>query len=195
METSTHTAPPVALHRLVRRCVSHHFACDCREAAFAELLKDVMQLHSTPNGAQYNECDTDPCAWCKEAKRLMFHGHPDATNAPDDRLLPCPFCGSAAKTYCKTVTCSNQDCKMHFAAVPDMHTPEEWNQRACDTCDAYTMANEHLRGADLGNNLRSELASAQAEKEKWEQIACDKLIEVCMQIEEKKNSHRAARQV
>jgi hypothetical protein len=64
------------------------------------------------------------------------------------RLLPCPFCGFQAKTYCETVTCSNPACKMHFAAVPDMHTPEEWNQRSCDTCDAYTLANEQLR-ADL----------------------------------------------
>jgi hypothetical protein len=38
----------------------------------------------------------------------------------------------------------------------------------------------------VSEELERELASAQAEKEKWEQIACDKLIEVCMQIEEKK---------
>ena len=77
--------------RLVRRCVSHHFACDCREDAFAKLLKDVMQLHSDPNGAQYNECDTDPCAWCEEAKRLMFHGHPDPPNETS------PFVGANEK--------------------------------------------------------------------------------------------------
>ena len=41
---------------------------------------------------------------------------------------------------------------MHFAAVPDMHTPEEWNQRACDTCDAYELANAQLR-ADLLRDL------------------------------------------
>ena len=76
----TPTLAAVVQPRLVRRCVSHHFACDCREAAFAELLKDVMQLHSDPNGAQYNECDTAPCSWCEEAKRLMLHGHPDTTN-------------------------------------------------------------------------------------------------------------------
>jgi len=38
----------------------------------------------------------------------------------------------------------------------------------------------------VSEELERELASAQAEKEKWEQIACDKLIEVCMQIEGKK---------
>jgi uncharacterized protein (DUF2252 family) len=41
---------------------------------------------------------------------------------------------------------------MHFAAVPDMHTPEKWNQRACDTCDAYELANAQLR-ADLLRDL------------------------------------------
>lgn len=62
------------------------------------------------------------------------------------RLLPCPFCGSDAKTYCETVTCSNPACKMHFAAAPDMHTPEEWNERwDCDECVAYKAANEQLR--------------------------------------------------
>jgi hypothetical protein len=79
----TPTLAAVVQPRLVRRCVSHHFACDCREAAFAELLKDVMQLHCDPNGAQYNKCDTAPCSWCEEAKRLMLHGHPDTTNAKD----------------------------------------------------------------------------------------------------------------
>jgi hypothetical protein len=44
-------------------------------------------------------------------------------------LLPCPFCGSPAKTYCGTVTCSNKACKMHFGLVPNMHTPQEWNTR------------------------------------------------------------------
>ena len=80
MSKKLESETPVEQTRLVRRCVLHHFACDCREAAFAELLKDVMQLHADPNGAQYNGCDTDPCAWCQEAERLMFHGHPDATN-------------------------------------------------------------------------------------------------------------------
>ena len=62
------------------------------------------------------------------------------------RLLPCPFCGSPAKTYHDSVTCSNGECKMHFAAAPDMHTPEEWNERwGCDECVAYKAANEQLR--------------------------------------------------
>ena len=62
------------------------------------------------------------------------------------RLLPCPFCGSPAKRYHDSVTCSNSECKMHFAAVPDMHTPEEWNERwDCDECVAYRATNEQLR--------------------------------------------------
>jgi hypothetical protein len=77
MDTPTHTTPPVDLDRLVRRCVTHHFACDCREARFRELLEDTIRAHSTPDNGNYNECDKDPCAWCEEAKALIYHGHPD----------------------------------------------------------------------------------------------------------------------
>jgi len=77
METPTHAAPPVVLDRLVRRCLTHHFACDCREARFRELLEDTIRAHSTPDNGNYNECDKDPCAWCEEAKALIYHGHPD----------------------------------------------------------------------------------------------------------------------
>ena len=63
---------------------------------------------------------------------------------PFVRLLPCPFCGSPAKTYHDSVTCSNRECKMHYAAVPDMHAPEEWNrQDGCITCGAYELANNN----------------------------------------------------
>lgn len=44
METPTHTAPPVALDRLVRRCVTHHFACDCREALMAESMQTQRRV-------------------------------------------------------------------------------------------------------------------------------------------------------
>jgi len=54
---------------------------------------------------------------------------------------------------------------------------------ACTLLMAIAEKNAESRFA---RQLECELASAQAEKEKWEQIACDKLIEVCMQIEEKK---------
>jgi len=87
--TETILIPPVAIDRLVRRCVTHHFACDCREARFRELLEDTIRAHSTPDNGNYNECDKDPCAWCKDAKALIYHGHPDgvlySTNA---RAMP-----------------------------------------------------------------------------------------------------------
>lgn len=67
----------VVQKRLVRRCVTHHFGCDCREARFRELLEDTIRAHSTPDNGNYNECDKDPCAWCEEAKALIYHGHPD----------------------------------------------------------------------------------------------------------------------
>jgi len=82
METPTHAATPVALDRLVSRCVTHHFACACREARFRELLEDTIRAHSTPDNGNYNECDKDPCAWCEEAKALIYHGHPDGVLAP-----------------------------------------------------------------------------------------------------------------
>jgi hypothetical protein len=31
-------------HRLVRRCVTHHFACDCREALMAESMKTQRRV-------------------------------------------------------------------------------------------------------------------------------------------------------
>ncbi len=36
------------------------------------LLKEVMWWHSDPTlGSSYNGCDTDPCMWCENAKRLL----------------------------------------------------------------------------------------------------------------------------
>ena len=35
------------------------------------LLQDIMDIHRDPEDGQYNECDTDPCAWCTEAKELV----------------------------------------------------------------------------------------------------------------------------
>jgi hypothetical protein len=42
-ETSNHQEPPNggSDQRLIRRCVTHHFACDCREA----LMSESMQTH------------------------------------------------------------------------------------------------------------------------------------------------------
>ena len=83
-EYSNHQEPPNggSDQRLVRRCVTHHFACDCREARFRELLEDTLRAHSTPGNGNYNYCDEDPCEWCREAKSLIYHGHPDGVIPP-----------------------------------------------------------------------------------------------------------------
>ena len=61
----------VAHQRLVRTCVTHHYACDCREDAMRVLLKEVMWWHSDPTLAEYNGCDKEPCMWCENAKRML----------------------------------------------------------------------------------------------------------------------------
>ena len=35
------------------------------------LLRDIMDIHRDPEDGEYHECDTDPCAWCAEAKELV----------------------------------------------------------------------------------------------------------------------------
>ena len=35
------------------------------------LLQDIMDIHRDPEDGEYHECDTDPCAWCTEAKELV----------------------------------------------------------------------------------------------------------------------------
>lgn len=37
----------------------------------SELIKEVMQWHSDPASADYNQCDTAPCRWCENARRLL----------------------------------------------------------------------------------------------------------------------------
>ena len=64
-------AMPGSLERMVRPCVTHHHACDCREASVKALLREVMRWHSDPQAPEYNECDKDPCAWCTEAAMLI----------------------------------------------------------------------------------------------------------------------------
>ncbi len=44
METPNQTATPVDLDRLVRRCVTHHFACDCREALMAAAMQTQRRV-------------------------------------------------------------------------------------------------------------------------------------------------------
>ena len=49
-----------------------------------ELLEDVMGLHSDKESCDYNECDTDPCAWCDDAKKVIDNIH---KNGPQYKLL------------------------------------------------------------------------------------------------------------
>ncbi len=52
-------------------CTTHHHACKCREAAFRELLEDIMRCHAYPNSGEYRECDKDLCEWCEKAAQLI----------------------------------------------------------------------------------------------------------------------------
>ena len=61
----------------MKECITHHFACDCREERFRVLLMDTIMAHSTPDNGNYNWCDEEPCEWCVEAKSLIGHGRPD----------------------------------------------------------------------------------------------------------------------
>jgi len=54
-----------------RRCTTHYYACDCREAIMRQLLGEIMSEHSDPDDPNYNECDLDPCQWCIEAQALI----------------------------------------------------------------------------------------------------------------------------
>ena len=36
---------------MTRQCITHHYACDCREAKFAEMEKDAMRWRFFRDGA------------------------------------------------------------------------------------------------------------------------------------------------
>ena len=55
----------------MKECITHHFACDCREAAFKELLLEVMQSHADPRSSDYQDCGNYPCLWCQKAAELL----------------------------------------------------------------------------------------------------------------------------
>lgn len=54
-----------------KECAAHHYACDCREKAFRELLLETIREHADPASLYYNNCDTAPCAWCEKAMELI----------------------------------------------------------------------------------------------------------------------------
>jgi hypothetical protein len=48
-----------------------------------KLLREVMQSHADPTDPNYNQCDTSPCQWCEDAKKLIgpnaeHHARPEA---------------------------------------------------------------------------------------------------------------------
>ncbi len=34
----------------------------------SELLREILTEHADPQSPNYNECDTDPCEWCVNAR-------------------------------------------------------------------------------------------------------------------------------
>lgn len=39
--------------------------------AVKPLMQEIMDVHADPREAEYNECDTDPCMWCEQAKAAL----------------------------------------------------------------------------------------------------------------------------
>ena len=33
-----------------------------------DLLAEVVEIHSNPDGYGYHECDVEPCGWCESAR-------------------------------------------------------------------------------------------------------------------------------
>ena len=55
----------------------------------------------------------------REGERIM-------NTAPASALLPCPFCGKAARLHHNGIGCMDSDCAGFIVTA----TPEEWNRRA-----------------------------------------------------------------
>ena len=58
----------------MKECVTHHYACDCREVEIKALLSEIYRSHSDPNDPGYNECDKGRCFWCERVVKL--YGEP-----------------------------------------------------------------------------------------------------------------------
>jgi hypothetical protein len=41
----------------------------------ADLIAEVMQSHRDKRSPDYNECDSDPCKWCDDAKNAIDREH------------------------------------------------------------------------------------------------------------------------
>lgn len=42
----------------------------------APLLQEVIRQHADKDAPEYNQCDTAPCKWCSEAKRILSEHTP-----------------------------------------------------------------------------------------------------------------------
>lgn len=45
-------------------------ATRCGRGAFS-LLRETMQSHSTPDCAEFQDCDAAPCLWCETARKIL----------------------------------------------------------------------------------------------------------------------------
>jgi len=64
----------------VKRCVSHHFACDCREAEFAALKADVRPLVEAVNQLQATKGRFNTQLaydWLKTMQESFLNAHPE----------------------------------------------------------------------------------------------------------------------
>lgn len=39
--------------------------------ALVPYIQEVLDIHSDPTCAEYNECDSDPCLWCEGVKAIL----------------------------------------------------------------------------------------------------------------------------
>jgi hypothetical protein len=97
----TTSVPAVDLPRLVRRCVTHHFACDCREALMAESMQTqrrVIDWHSQSDEGLRLRCGELTAQEIRTIRALLNAILPP--NVRDDRQLP----GHTAKPRNQTPT-------------------------------------------------------------------------------------------
>ena len=61
----------------MKDCVTHHYACDCREKAIGELIRDLMELALDNRQPEEDRCFADSahryCELRNEAVKLGYH--------------------------------------------------------------------------------------------------------------------------
>ncbi len=75
-----------------------------------DLLREVMDWHADPESNEYNECDTAPCDWCSQARRVIGGERPSPVSFSCDHQwrwhqrdrkitgLKCRLCGAEMPT-------------------------------------------------------------------------------------------------